>query len=92
MISDNLRSLDGQLVTVVRPFFGTQSDSFMGELEWVKLMGLYQLVLNDHSMIFKLEDVVSVEMTHHKENGHEGFSQAVIRLKGPKDYIPRRLT
>jgi len=67
---EQLKSLDGQLVTVVRPFFGSQSDSFMGEFEVVELMGIYQLILNDHSMIFKLGDVESVVRT-------------VIRLKGP---------
>lgn len=85
MISEDLKHLNGLLVTVVRPFFGGQSDSFMGEFEWIKLVGVYQLILNDHSMIFKLEDVSSVDFTPSVYSSPH--SAATIRLKGPEDYI-----
>lgn len=80
---EQLKSLNGQLVTVVRPFFGTQSDSWVGEFEI--LIDRYHLSMNDHSMIFKIEDVKSVERTS-VINVSDTISMAVIRLKGPMDY------
>ena len=56
---ERLKSLNGQLVTVVRPFFGTQGD-WMGEFE--VMPGKYHLIMNDHSMIFNIEDVSSVSV------------------------------
>ena len=70
---DKLVALDGQLVTVVRPFFGTQSDSFRGEFHVTTIADSFHLCSDGHSMIFTVDDVKSVV-----EN--------VVRLKGPRDY------
>jgi hypothetical protein len=77
MISEDLKSLNGQLVTVVRPFFGSQSESFAGELK--VLTDIYHFVSGHSAMIFKLDDVVSVEIPSLEH-------PAIIRLKGPSYY------
>ena len=76
MLEEQLISKRGQLVTVVRPFFGSQSESFHSSLDVIEKSdgNLFHLSTDGPSIIFKFSDVKSIE----KDN--------VIRLKGPMDY------
>ncbi len=85
---EKLKSLNGQLVTVVRPFFGGQSDSWMGEFSVIRkdevifqasVMGIPM------STIFKTSDVVSVTMNPPSIHSYP-TPKAIIRLKGTLDY------
>ena len=77
-IEHELSLLNGRSVTIVRPFFGLQSDAFLG---FIFTDGnSYPLHFQFKSMgcviLFTAEDVTSVEM-------------GVIRLKGPTDYAAK---
>ena len=78
LFEHNLAELSCQRVVVIRPMWGTQSDSWLGDL---------QMTLNDYPIIFEVEgtiftvhDVVSIEPP--KANHYS----KIIRLKGPHQY------
>lgn len=76
VLEHNLHLLSGKQVTIVRPGFGTQSDSWSGIVnsqteDWpIKFL----FVSTGIQILFQVEDVLSVVGD-------------VIRLKGPDDYI-----
>jgi glutamine amidotransferase PdxT len=75
-----LKQLHGKRVTVVRPYYGTQSDSWAGEL-YLAGVGDYPLkfqFVSSISILFKADDVVNVETN---------TPIPIIRLKGPQHYI-----
>jgi glutamine amidotransferase PdxT len=78
ILEHNLHLLSGKQVTVVRPGFGTQSDSWSGIInsqteDWpIK----FYFVSTGIQILFQVEDVLRLD-------------GAVIRLKGPADYAPR---
>jgi glutamine amidotransferase PdxT len=75
ILEHNLHLLSGKQVTVVRPGFGTQSDSWSGIInsqteDWpIK----FYFVSTSIQILFQVEDVFSL-------------AGSVIRLKGPADY------
>lgn len=86
-IEHELTNRKGALVTVVRPGYGTQSDSWDGRL---MLSGnefpiIFQVVSQESATIFGSDDIADVElrpavgMIRQEE-------QIIIRLKGPYDY------
>jgi hypothetical protein len=83
LIEHNLHQLNGKRVVVIRPSFGSQSDSWNGELDELNNVGTefplrFQFRDGSFAMLFKASDVKKIE-THSTVN-------AVIRLKGPYDY------
>ena len=81
-IEHELHQLDGTSVVIVRPGYGTQSDSWIGVIK--SLTSSYPIQFHfktpsDHQIIFYAEDVSKVEQPT--------FEPAVVRLKGPRDYI-----
>lgn len=79
-LEHELHLLSGKQVTVVRPGFGTQSDSWGGIInsvteDWpIKFL----FVSIGNQIIFRVEDVVKIEFSG---------GMNVIRLKGPHDYV-----
>ena len=77
VIEHKLHQLNGQPVVVVRPGFGTQSDSWSGTLNTIEANEYpyrFQFRSIGSATIFTADDVVSIE-------------QKTIRLKGPSDYV-----
>lgn len=84
-----LNLLDGQLVSVVRPGYGSQSDHWCGV---VNSLGVdypirFHFVSPNQQIIFEAEDVVRIDSP--KNPGGEYNNEPVIRLKGPQDYTIR---
>ena len=74
-----LSQLHGKRVSIVRPYYGTQSDSWSGDL--YVMHGDYPYKFQFHSSInilFTAEDVSKVEVR---------IPTPIIRLKGPQYYI-----
>ncbi len=69
----------GKDVIIVRPFFGTQSDSFSAFLtvHTTEFPITFQFVTAGRATTFTVSDVKSVE---------DG-AKVLITLKGPKDYV-----
>ena len=80
-----LSKLDGRNVCIVRPFFGTQSDSWTGRLTVL----IHRYPLEFHfgfgagAILFTAEDVVEID------NQDDDDNPIVIRLKGPLGYSPQ---
>ena len=74
-----------QVVCVVRPSFGSQSDSWNGQLyaETSEYPPKFQVQTNIGSTRFEASDVASVEVRYTGE--HE--PRFIIRLKGQADYV-----
>jgi glutamine amidotransferase PdxT len=83
ILEHNLHLLSGKQVTVVRPGFGTQSDSWSGIInsqteDWpIKFL----FVSTSIQILFQVEDVLRLDPRD--DIGIAG----IIRLKGPDDYI-----
>jgi len=79
MLEQELIKLNGQLVTVVRPFFGSQSESFRAPLEVMERADgfWFHLSMENSTMIFKFNDIRFVEGEPTKY---------IIYLKEPTDY------
>ena len=81
LLEHNLHLLSGKQVTVVRPGFGTQSDSWSGIInskteDWpIKFL----FVSTSIQILFQVEDVLKIDPAEFP----------VIRLKGPADYEPK---
>jgi hypothetical protein len=88
VIEHELNQLNGQAVVVVRPGFGTQSDSWTGVLETQGNAYPLQFCFRSagQSIVFTAEDVTKVEQT---ASGRvlAGTTIAVVRLKGPQQYM-----
>ena len=80
-IEHELHQLDGTSVVIVRPGYGTQSDSWIGVIK--SLTSDYPIKFHftsaSQQIVFQADDVVKVE--------HPTFEPEVIRLKGPQDYV-----
>jgi len=82
VLEAELSKLNGKVVYVVRPMFGSQSDSYMGTL-WVQNKKYpLQFLVNAASlvMLFTTDDVSTIEPPK-----NDGYSK-IIRLKGPHNY------
>ncbi len=75
VLEHELSLLHSKTVTIVRPGYGSQSDSWTGILSIItKVYPIkFHFVQDDSAIIFTVDDVIS-----NTEN--------VIRLKGPQDY------
>ena len=86
VIEHELNKLAGKIVDVVRPNFGTQSDAWTGMLhnagDGYPLQ--FQFIHVGGSILFQATDVTKVEQ---RTTTHERMSQAVVRLKGPQQYM-----
>lgn len=79
LLEHNLHLLSGKQVTVVRPGFGTQSDSCGGIInslteDWP--IKFHFVSTAGNQILFQVEDVLRIEPAEFP----------VIRLKGPQDY------
>lgn len=84
-IEHELNSRNGAFVSVVRPGYGKQSDSWVGFLSVTRrdFPMVFQVQSETSATIFGSDDVTSVEdIRTHEENR----PSLLIRLKGPHDY------
>ena len=87
-IEHELVNRSGADVTVVRPGYGSQSDSWRGFLKASTnaYPVIFEVISPLNATIFKADDVIKVEdITDHEDVG----PTAIIRLKGPEDYRNR---
>lgn len=91
-IATNNDNLTGNVADVVRPGYGTQSDSWVG---YLTIVGrdyplLFQFQHGDGCIIFTANDVVRIDPP--KDPNDERNNQPIIRLKGPYDYRENLVT
>jgi len=83
-VEHELNNRKGAIVMVVRPGYGTQSDSWVGTLTvtHADFPMIFQVACANDSMcmIFRADDVTNVEPTNK-------YTCLIIRLKGPLDYL-----
>ena len=74
----------GSIVVAVRPSFGTQSDSWSGQLtaHTDKFPIQFQVISAGQATIFQVGDVAKLETP----DAGDRQGELVIYLKGPKDY------
>lgn len=88
-IEHELSKLHLGVVDVVRPGFGTQSDSYVGYLTVVSGKDAYPLRFQVQcagcSLLFTADDVVRIDPPVDPKD--ERNQQPIIRLKGPSDYV-----
>lgn len=80
-MESELVSLNNKIVVIVRPGFGSQSDSFVGEL--IILNGYpirFHFRQEGKAILFTIEDVIKLE------DPLDNQTKKTIRLKGPYDY------
>ncbi len=80
MLEAKLSLMNGKTVTLVRPSFGTQSDSWIGNLSLYDTTNYpvkFQVSGDGRATIFTAEDIQSTKLLP---------DQFVITLKGQKDY------
>jgi hypothetical protein len=84
-LEHELYQLNGRNVILVRPNFGTQSDSWSGELTAFRdqYPVKFQVASAGQSIIFTVDDVNELE----KVPDQDHRPGTVIRLKGPLEYI-----
>lgn len=72
----------GAVVMIVRPGYGTQSDSWVGTLTVTRkdFPMIFQIQSERGATIFRSDDVINVEPSRSAE------ADCIIRLKGPIDY------
>jgi hypothetical protein len=81
----------GNVITVVRPYFGTQSDSWIGELMVHSEYPIkFEMRSPTHSLLFTIEDVASFQDTSNLSIRVP--YKAIIRLQGPDYVIPSTTT
>ena len=87
-LEHELNHRKGAIVMVVRPGYGTQSESWVGTLTITNRD--YPMIFQVHSergaTIFRGDDVISVEPSRSAE------ADCVVRLKGPNDYMRQTVT
>jgi hypothetical protein len=86
LIEHKLNQLNHQPVDVVRPGYGTQSESFVG---YLTVFGdhyplQFQVQHSGGALLFTVDDVVRIDPP--KNPTDERNQQPIIRLKGPQDY------
>ncbi len=80
MLDDKLELMNGKTVTLVRPSFGTQSDSWVGDLllyDTTTYPVKFQVASSGRATIFTHDDVKSTRLNK---------NEFIITLKGPLDY------
>ena len=90
MLFAKLENWHGRPVILVRPSFGNQSDSWVGDLlvydnttDVIK----FQIVSSTGlATIFGIEDIKSTELLKESVHRNSESVRFVITLKGPKDY------
>lgn len=84
LLEHELCLLHGKTVMLVRPFFGTQSDSWVGEIfadsEHYPVTFQVKSASQSKSTIFTVADVSKIEIPK------DDSVKIIIRLKGPLDY------
>lgn len=83
VIEHQLHQLNGSAVALVRPNYGTQSDSWTGFLTTVEANEYpyrFQFQFAGGAIIFTSDDVVKIDPPQTLD------CKPVIRLKGPQDY------
>ena len=87
-VEEQLKALvEGVPVSLIRHFFGNQSDSMIGQMTFYRtheLMVNFNSNSNGISIIFGVSDIKSIEKL--KTDG--GID--IIRLKNPSDYFYRK--
>lgn len=86
MLETKLELFNGQRVILTRPSFGSQSDSWVGELllyDTTTHPIKFQVAANGMATIFTSEDIKATKLV---ENRNEHSPQLIIDLKGPADY------
>jgi hypothetical protein len=81
-IEAELASLNGKMVAVVRPGYGTQSDSWNGQLQTIKSLNPlhFHFISVGQTMLFTADDVSKLDPSIDER------MEKIIRLKGPHDY------
>jgi len=85
MLETKFELFVGKPVILVRPSFGTQSDSWRGDLlpyDTTTYPVKFQVATNEMATIFTIEDVKSTKLLDYEED----TPRMIITLKGPKDY------
>lgn len=87
-LEHELNNRRGAVVMVVRPGFGTQSDSWIGTLTVThrECPMIFQVQSDVNATIFRSDDVTSIEPYRNAE------TDCIIRLKGPLDYRNQLVT
>lgn len=89
-----MQIINSKRVDVVRPFFGTQSDSWSGTLRLDGAIDVYPIyfyfypMAGGSSIRFTAEDVLRID----DPPQHAKFSDGTIRLKGPQHYSSQFVT
>ncbi len=88
LIEHELNTRRGAVVMVVRPGFGTQSDSWIGTLTVThrEFPMIFQVKSEGMTMIFRADDVVKIDPSRDAE------ADCIVRLKGPSDYMRQSVT
>jgi hypothetical protein len=89
MLDAKLELMNGKPVILVRPLFGTQSDSFVGDLllyDTTTYPVKFQVAANGMATIFTSDDIKSTRLLEVK-NPSVTCPRLVITLKGQKDYV-----
>lgn len=85
LLEHQLHELDNNNVTIVRQFFGTQSESRCGALQIMSGSQdhtfKYHFNSSAYALIFELNDVISINPT-----------KKIIYLKGPESYVSQEAT
>ncbi len=80
-MESELVSLNNEIVVVVRPFYGSQSDSFVGQLSVLDGYPIrFHFAKEGMAILFTVDDVVKLDPPINCQ------SEKIIRLKGPYDY------
>lgn len=85
MLETKLELFNGKPVILVRPSFGSQSDSWVGDLllyDTTTYPVKFQVAANGMASIFTSEDIKSTKLLDYEVD----TPRMVITLKGPKDY------
>lgn len=84
ILEHDLCLLSGKEICLVRKGFGTQSDSWYGELKIVgdKYPIQFQFKSPSQCILFYVEDVICIDYA----KTTSGCQTTIVRLKGPSDY------
>jgi len=88
MLEAKLDLFNGQEVTLVRPLFGAQSDSWVGDLLYFDTTTYpikFQVSAIGTATVFTAGDVKSTKLLSESSKDRPA-PRLVITLKGPKDY------
>jgi hypothetical protein len=89
MLEAKLELFNGKPVILVRPSFGTISESQVGDLllyDTTTYPIKFQVSTNGMAIIFTAEDIKSTKSVERQPHWNEDVPRMMIELKGPKDY------